>query len=360
MARRVDAVHTLSMTRTYCLELAARGLRMPIGADLVLQEQPEAEAVLRDAERLGQVVAEAARRFATPLAFPLMDLRLEKADLLAGFGIGEEEAEAYHFPAPPSEAEVERALAETGRPFSARIQANLGAISYIAERTELVPVGMMIGPFSLMTKLVADPIAPVALAAAGVEDDAVRLVERALRLAEGACLRSVQAQIEAGARAIIVCEPAANTVYLSPRQLRRGPELLERFVLGPNRRLKERMARHGVELILHNCGQLIPEMITAFCQELRPVILSLGSSRVLWEDAALVPKDIVLFGNLPSKTFFSDADLPVDEVRRLARMIREKMVETGHPFILGSECDVLHVPGCEATIRAKVAAMLEA
>jgi hypothetical protein len=34
------------------------------------------------------------------------------------------------------------------------------------------------------------------------------------------------------------------------------------------------------------------------------------------------------------------------------------MRETGHPFILGSECDVLDVPGAGATIRRKVEAML--
>jgi hypothetical protein len=35
------------------------------------------------------------------------------------------------------------------------------------------------------------------------------------------------------------------------------------------------------------------------------------------------------------------------------------MAEVKHSFILGSECDVLSVPGCECTIKAKVAAMLE-
>jgi hypothetical protein len=34
------------------------------------------------------------------------------------------------------------------------------------------------------------------------------------------------------------------------------------------------------------------------------------------------------------------------------------MRATGHPHILGSECDVLHVPDAAATIRAKVDLML--
>jgi hypothetical protein len=34
------------------------------------------------------------------------------------------------------------------------------------------------------------------------------------------------------------------------------------------------------------------------------------------------------------------------------------MARCGHPHILGSECDVLSVPGCEETIRRKVERML--
>jgi hypothetical protein len=37
-------------------------------------------------------------------------------------------------------------------------------VRYIAERTDLLPVRMLIGPFSLMTKFLADPISPVAMA----------------------------------------------------------------------------------------------------------------------------------------------------------------------------------------------------
>jgi len=67
---------------------------------------------------------------------------------------------------------------------------------------------------------------------------------------------------------------------------------------------------------------------------------------------------VVLFGNLPSKHFYSDDTLPVDAVRAKTRELVSKMRESGHPFILGSECDVLHVPEAAATIRRKVEAML--
>jgi hypothetical protein len=349
------------MNRRFYLDLAAQGLRMPIGADLVLHEEPAPAEILLDAERLGMVVERAARRYRTPLAFPLMDLRLEKADLLDFAGVPESEVELFHFGAPPPEDLLAGIESASARPFSERIRANQGAVRYIAENTGLLPLGMLIGPFSLMTKLVADPITPVAMAGSGVtgeEDVGVLTVERCLRLALATVLRSAKAQIEAGAKAMVVCEPAANTVYLSPRQMRKGSDIFERFVLAPNRQLRALLGTHGVDLFFHNCGELLTEMVGQFATELSPAVLSLGSSRKLWEDAAVVPKDIVLFGNLPTKTFYSDDVMPIGEVLRRTAELAARMAACGHPHILASECDVLHVPDAAQTIRRKVDAML--
>jgi len=349
------------MGRELFLDLAARGLRMPFGVDLVLAEESAPQSVVLDAERLGRVIEKAARRYRTPLAFPLMDLRLEKADLLDFAGVPERERDQFHFKNPPDEELVLAFRRADDRPFSERIRANQGAVRYIAQRTDLLPVGMLIGPFSLMTKLVADPIAPVAMAGRGITaemDEGVLLVERCLQLALAAVERSAKAQIAAGARAIIVCEPAANTVYLSPRQLRSGANIFEHFVLEPNRHLRAVLDRHGVDLIFHDCGELLTDMVRQFADVLRPAVLSLGSSRKLWEDAAVVPRDIVLFGNLPTRTFYSDAAMPLEEVVRRTAELTANMAACGHPHIVGSECDVLHVPEAAETIRLKVEAML--
>ena len=69
-----------SMKPQFYLDLAASGLRMPVGTDLVLHEQADAEQVVEDGCRLGQVMETAARRSsALPLALSLMDpVRLEK------------------------------------------------------------------------------------------------------------------------------------------------------------------------------------------------------------------------------------------------------------------------------------------
>ncbi len=132
------------MKRNFYLGLAASGLRMPIGTDLVLREQPDPEAVLQDGRALGEVIEAAARRYGTPLALLLMDLQLEKSDLLDLLDHGQNHAEAFHFDEPPSERDIERARGSAGAPFSRRNQAHIDAVKYIAERGDLVPVGISV------------------------------------------------------------------------------------------------------------------------------------------------------------------------------------------------------------------------
>ena len=99
-------------------------------------------------------------------------------------------------------------------------------------------------------------------------------------------------------------------------------------------------------------------LLAALATGVRPAVLSLGASRRLWDDARIVPEEVVLFGNLETKHFYSDATLPLEAVRARTREILARMRDAGRPFILGSECDVLHVAGAGETIRAKVEAML--
>jgi uroporphyrinogen-III decarboxylase len=222
---------------------------------------------------------------------------------------------------------------------------------------------MMIGPFSLATKLMADPITAVALLGSGVrreQDPQVQLVFDCLEAAESVLLKSVQRQLEHGARAMLVCEPAASTAFLSPRQMKAGSPIFEHLVLAPNSRLKDALEQAGADLIFHDCGELTAGMIRDFAIRLEPAVMSLGSSRNLSDDAALVPSSVVLYGNLPSKSFYSDTVMPVDEVRSRASGLVRSMRDCGHPHILGSECDVLHVPGVSETIWRKVEAMTEA
>ena len=349
------------MLRAQLLDLASQGHRVPIGADLVLQQHDDPERVLCDGARLGAVVAETAARFHTPLAFPIMDLRLEKAELLRFFGVPATAADTFHFVTAPS-AEQRRAYARHVHEVepSARVAANLGALRQVAQHPGLLPIGMCIGPFSLTTKLMADPITPVCMAGAGIgaeEDEGVALLEACLDLALTCVLTQVEGALNAGAKAVFVAEPAANQVYFSPLQLAGGSDIFDRCVLEPNRRVAALLAEHDADLLFHCCGEITDAMLDHFCS-LRPSLLSLGSSRRLWTDAARVPKDIVLYGNLPSKMFYSDESMPLPRVAEQAAELAAHMAASGHPFILGTECDTLHVPEHAATIRAKIDCLL--
>ena len=349
------------MNRSFYHDLAQQRLSMPIGADLVLHGEPDAAAILRDGAALGRVVEKTARRFATPLAIPLMDLQLEKATLLRGLDLPVADVASFHFEEPPTDAQMATLRRRVREPLSPQQQVHVDAVSYIARRaTDLVPCGMMIGPFSLMTKLLKDPITPVYLSGMGVtaaEDPAVAGVERTLELAMLMVERSLRAQLAAGARLFCVAEPAANSVYVSPKQIADGSDVFERIVMRNLRRIKAILDEHHADLFFHCCGEFTDYMLGKF-GELDPAVMSLGSSRPLWEVAKAVPTTTVLFGNLPSKQFFSDKVISVEAVQAQAADLVARMQAIRRPFILGSECDVLYVNGCEETITRKVEAFL--
>lgn len=347
--------------RQFYLDFAAQRPRMPIGTDLVMHEEPDPESVRCDGAMLGRVIERAARRWHTPLAVPLMDLRLEKIDLLALAGVPTTGAETFHFSAALDDAQLARLCNEHSGWFCPGSTARNQALAYIRTLGDLLPVGMSIGPFSLTTRLLADPISAAAMAGAGMEpgeSDEVKLLWQCLRISEAAVHRSVRSQVEHGARAIMICEPTACIAFISPRQLKAGSDLFERLVMEPNLRLKALLDQMDCDLIFHDCGELIDPMVEAFGNRLHPVILSLGSSRCLWKDARLVPKDVVLYGNLPSKSFYSDSAMPLEEVSRRTDELIEQMQACSHPHIVGSECDVLFVPEAQQAIRRKVDAMM--
>jgi uroporphyrinogen-III decarboxylase len=178
-------------------------------------------------------------------------------------------------------------------------------------------------------------------------------------MAQRVIARSIAAQLDAGAQAVMIAEPAANMAYISPKQMAEDDGVWNRYVMEPNRRIAQQLADAGADLVFHCCGELTDEMARRF-GALHPAILSLGSSRKLWEDAKRIPSDVVLYGNLPTKRFFSDDNITVAEVERLTRQLVANIRATGHPFIVGSECDVLSVPGCETVIERKIQAMLRA
>lgn len=347
------------MDRSFYIDLARDGRRLPLITHMVLHEKEDPELILRDGERLAAVMLETAERLGSPMAFPVMDLTLEKDILLQTMGIPADATAAFHFdsaPSPEQCAKVTKDIEVTTHP---QIRANCDALSILREGGKVVPVGMSIGPFSLLTKLVKDPIGAVYTAGTGVkpEDDAdVATVHAVLGLAESVVHANCTAQIKAGARAIFLCEPAANRVYFSPRQIRKGATVYDAFVTEPNLRLKQLLDDTGADLLFHDCGEVIPEMVASF-GKLDPKLISFGSQVRLWEVEPYVAKDVVIFGNLPTRKFYSDAEVPIEAIEGLVNEIEEKLGATGHPFIVSSECDVLSMPGYEKTIMTKINAM---
>ena len=98
---------------------------MPIGADLVLHERPNPDAIVRDGRALGQVVEETARRYQTPLAFAHMDLQLEKTVLLEIMGIPAADISLYHFPADPGPEALTRVVTGLREAVNPALQAHI-------------------------------------------------------------------------------------------------------------------------------------------------------------------------------------------------------------------------------------------
>lgn len=354
----------LGMDRQFYLDMAKEARRFPIATHLVLHEEADPEAVLVDGGRLARVMRKTAERFDCPIALPVMDLTLEKDILLAALGLAPAERASYHFHAVPSAEKAARTIAGLDVKANPRARANCEALAILAAEALQaggagpLPVGMSIGPFSLVSKLLSDPIIPIFLAGSGLgpEDaEEVAILDALYPLAEAVIHASVRAQLEAGAKAVFVCEPAANLVYFSPKQMREGSGVFQDYVIAPNLRLKALLDSYGADLLFHDCGDLVPEMVGAF-SVLDPAILSLGSPIKLWEIEPFVPMTTVLYGNLPTKKFYSDEDVPLEAVATMVAEIEERLGSSGHPFIIGSECDVLSMPGYEGAIMAKVEA----
>lgn len=329
---------------------------MPLAPSFVLAEHHNHDEIKRDGKLLAELLLETCQRYRTPLAVALMDLTLEKNAICKVMGIPEEEAAAFHFKTKPDTAQILSFFDPMADPY---LKTSVEAISHIAANKNYIPTGMAIGPFSLMTKLLPDPIIPVYLAGMGIEDEIVSIFKEVLALSMGVVRKYIEAQVEAGAEMIILCEPAANMVYFSPKQIAEGSDVFERYAMENLRELHSTIQSKGSSLFFHCCGELTVDMLRSFAS-LKPLVISLGSSRKLWEDEAYIHWETIIYGNLPSKKFFSDAEISEEAVYELAMELLTKMKGTGHPYILGTECDVLSVPGSHEIISRKIGAMYRA
>jgi len=264
------------MDRQFYLDLAKSGLRMPIGADLTLHEKPNPAEIVTDGKALGRWWRKRRGATARRSRSPHGSAARENGDP------GDSRRPSCRDPVVPLQ---HRSRSRGGAPPAGRTAAAAEScppgpyrVGGLHRRTDgLVPIGMTIGPFSLMTKLLKDPITPIYLAGSGMtaaDDPDVALVDRALELSLTIILSSVEAQIRAGAKAIFMAEPAANIVYVSPSRSKAVPTSSSATDCA-DRRVKALLDRHGVDLIFHCCGELNEYMVRQFTT-LHPVIISLG------------------------------------------------------------------------------------
>ena len=177
---------------------------------------------------------------------------------------------------------------------------------------EGVPVACVCGPFSRARGADAETPWPQ------------RLVE-----AESAVAREIRSLAVAGSPAIVVEEPELNVSTL--------PQPFESVVLEHYARLREVFLDARVDALLQVTGVLTRDHVSGLARALHPAVLSLGPSRPLCEDVALVPKDIVLHGNLDSSLFTGS----MDDLTRHALRLRREMRATGHPHLLGTDGSAL-------------------
>jgi uroporphyrinogen-III decarboxylase len=212
---------------------------------LHLDENPDAIRLAGD--QLGQLIAANARRHHSPLAVPFLDLTIEKNIILEQLNLPLDHQ--FHDPLP--DETVHDLCHRLQTTPTGRWKANLDAIAYIAQHTDLTPVGLSTGSFTVMTQLVAD--AKASVRQADKASPAIELVEQMLDLALRVNIRVIASQLSVGAKVILICEPAVAQDYLLP-------VTFERYVLAPHRHINEIVNAAGAELIVHATGELTPEM----------------------------------------------------------------------------------------------------
>jgi len=143
-----------------------------------------------------------------------------------------------------------------------------------------------------------------------------------------------------GAPAIVMQEPELHVKTLI--------QPYEAAVLESYARLRRIFQDLGVDALLQVTGVLSRNHVSGLARALHPAVLSLGASRRLYEDVALVPKDIVLHGNLPAALFTGSTS----EMARQAEQLRRAMRATGHPHILGTDGAILSSDALPENVEA--------
>ena len=164
----------------------------PVGTDLIMHEEPAPEKIRNDGAALGRVIEKSRSMLAHSVGGsadgPAPGDMTSAGSRRSARGPGRHVSLSA---APLDDAALRRLTSEQPGTICAGSTARNRALAYVHTVPDLVAVGMAIGPFSLATRLMADPISAGAMAGSGVEEsesDEVRLLWQCIRIAEAAVL----------------------------------------------------------------------------------------------------------------------------------------------------------------------------
>jgi uroporphyrinogen decarboxylase len=269
-----------------------------------------------------QVAAQRAlqAKFGTPFLLTAMDLSVE--------------AEAFGARIFPTETEVPTVtgrLVTTGEEIARLAVPGVGAgrtgvYLEVARRLAAAaggdqwPLGGIIGPFSLAGRLFG--VSELLLETA----DHPAVVHALLAKVTDFLAAYARAFKQAGARGLIVAEPAAGLI---------SPPAMREFSSTYVRRIAGEVADDGFEIILHNCGARAGHLAATL--EAGAAIIHFGRPMDLAVAFSRAPADVVVCGNLDPAVIFVEASAEVVRERTLA------LLQTGRDrrgFVISSGCDI--------------------
>ena len=196
------------MESTLYMQIAEDGLAMPLATNMVLHEEAseaDIERALSNGEELGRCPCASRPPLWSTSRHSSYGPQARKRTAFAGPWPRTGPAPGFHFKQAPTATEVQAMITALAAPLPPALKAQVDAVRFVVRSApDLVPCAMTIGPFSLMTTLLEDPISAVYLASTGAtanDEPAVALLDVALELSMRAVERSLRAQLDGGGEA---------------------------------------------------------------------------------------------------------------------------------------------------------------
>jgi len=260
-----------------------------------------------------------AGRFDTAASVSLMDLSVEAEAFGSKIRFSDDEVPTVAAALLADEADAD--ALEIPNVGAGRTGEYIRAVGYASKEITDRPVfAGSIGPFSLAGRLL-DMTEIMILSMTEPEIVAKTVDKCAAFIAE-----YILAFKKAGANGVVMAEPAAGLL---------SPALNDQFSVPYVRRILEAVQDEDFAVVYHNCGNTIPLIGGILSAGVK--ILHLGNAIKLDEMLPLVPKDVMVCGNVDPASEFRNGT--PESVRRATMSVLEKC--SGYPnFVISSGCDI--------------------